>query len=116
MSGIVTELWEGLRKAGIPEVMLYLSDGSASRCHWEDTAVLGSIRVALLADQERNIVRIVPIESAVAIGVPSPKGVDSVGFRAVVQKKLRDRPADDVVLDVSVGGIPSNLAAVVARH
>src|SRR5262245_55745709 len=83
------QLWEGLRDAGLPEVMLYLPDGSASRCHWKDTALVGGTRVALLGDQERGIVRIIPIESASGIGVPSPKGVDPQGYRAVIFEKLR---------------------------
>lgn len=88
MGDLISHLWQGLRDAGIPEVMLYLPDGSASRCHWDDTALIGPIRVALLGDQERNIVRIIPIETCVGIGVPSPKGVDPVGYRSVVQGKL----------------------------
>jgi len=116
LSEIITELWEGLRQAGMPEVMLYLADGSASRCHWDDTAMLGAIRVALLADQERNIVRIVPVESSVAIGIPTPKGVDSVGFRAVVQQKLRERHQDSEVFNVDVGGVASDLAPVPAQR
>jgi hypothetical protein len=57
MSDLMTELWEGLRDAGLPEVMLFLSDGTASRCHWDQTTLIGDIRVALLGDQERNIIR-----------------------------------------------------------
>ncbi|HEV3166750.1 MAG TPA: hypothetical protein VGZ22_22175 [Isosphaeraceae bacterium] len=87
---LISVLWEGLRDAGIPEVMLYLADGAASRCHWDDTTVIGGVRVALLGDQERNIVRIIPVESCIGIGVPSPKGADPVGYRTVVQSKLRD--------------------------
>jgi hypothetical protein len=86
------ELWEGLRDAGLPEVMIYLPDGTASRCHWKDTALVGGTRVALLGDQERGIVRIIPIETATGIGIPSPKGVDPQGYRAVVFEKLK--PAD----------------------
>lgn len=85
----ITALWEGLRDAGLPEVMLYLHDGSASRCHWKDTAVVGSTRVALLGDQERGIVRILPIESCMGLGIPSPKGVDPQGYRSVVFEKLK---------------------------
>lgn len=84
----ITQLWEGLRDAGMPEVMLYLSDGSASRCHWKDTVPIGDSRVALLGDQERGIVRIIAIDSATGIGIPSPKGVDPQGYRAVVFARL----------------------------
>ncbi len=88
MSDLITEMWEGLRDAGIPDVMLYLSDGTACRCHWDDTAMVGTVRVALLGDQERGIVRIVPVSSCTGIGVPSPKGVDPVGYKAVVRERL----------------------------
>jgi hypothetical protein len=91
MNELITVLWEGLCAAGVPEVMLYLPDGSASRCHWDDTAIIGTVRVALLGDQDRNIVRIIPVNTCIGIGVPSPKGVDPVGYRAVVQSKLRER-------------------------
>ena len=30
---LITEIWSAMRDAGLPEVMLYLPDGSASRCH-----------------------------------------------------------------------------------
>ncbi len=86
---LISEIWEGLREAGLPEVMLYLADGSASRCHWDDTALIGETRAALLADQERQIVRIVPVETCVGIGVASPKGVDPSGYKLFVQNKLR---------------------------
>jgi hypothetical protein len=89
---LITTLWEGLRDAGMPEVMLYLPDGGASRCHWDDTALVGPIRVALLGDQERGIVRIIPVNSCSGIGVPSPKGVDPVGYKAVVRGKLQAQP------------------------
>jgi hypothetical protein len=88
MSDVITSLWEGMRDAGIPEVMLYLEDGTASRCHWNDTAVIGATRVALLADQERGIVRIIPVSSCAGIGVASPKGTDPSGFRGTIQGKL----------------------------
>jgi hypothetical protein len=81
-------MWEGLRDAGLPEVMLYLPDGSASRCHWNDTAVIGDVRVALLGDQERGIVRIVPVASCLGLGIASPKGNDPSGYKAVVLTKL----------------------------
>ncbi|CAN5729168.1 hypothetical protein BH23PLA1_BH23PLA1_29120 [soil metagenome] len=93
MTDMVTQLWENLRSAGIPEVMLYLPDGSACRCHWENTALIGSIRVALLGDQERGIVRIIPISACAGIGIPSPKGTDPNGYRSVIQQKLADQGA-----------------------
>jgi hypothetical protein len=88
MTDLIATMWEGLRDAGLPEVMLYLPDGSASRCHWDDTAIIGAVRVALLGDQDRGIVRIVPVSSCVGIGIASPKGVDPVGYRAVIKGKL----------------------------
>lgn len=91
MNDLMTELWEGLRDAGLPEVMLYLSDGTASRCHWDQTALVGDVRVALLGDQERNIVRILPIRDCIGIGVASPKGTDPMNFRSVVQNRLTAR-------------------------
>ena len=89
MASLISEIWEGLREAGLPEVMLYLPDNSACRCHWDDTAEIGEVRVALLADQDRQIVRIVPVDTCVGIGVASPKGIDSSGYKLFVQKKLR---------------------------
>ncbi len=86
---LISEIWAGLREAGLPEVMLYLADGSASRCHWDDTALIGETRTALLADQDRQIVRIVPVETCVGIGVASPKGIDPSGYKLFVQNKLR---------------------------
>jgi hypothetical protein len=91
MTDLITDIWMGLKDAGMPDVMLYLSDGSASRCHWDETAVVGTIRVALLADQERKIVRIVPVHECKGIGVASPKGTDPAGYRSVVQSKLNER-------------------------
>jgi hypothetical protein len=88
MNDMIEQLWVGLRDAGLPEVMLYLADGTASRCHWEETALVGSTRVALLADQERGIVRIVPLEACAGIGIASPKGTDPRGYRATIQSKL----------------------------
>ncbi|MBX6311864.1 MAG: hypothetical protein IRY99_02925 [Isosphaeraceae bacterium] len=88
MTDMIESMWIGLRDAGLPEVMLYLPDGTASRCHWEDTAVLNGTRVALLGDQDRGIVRIVPVASCIGLGIASPKGVDPVGYRAVVREKL----------------------------
>jgi hypothetical protein len=91
MSDLIAEIWSALKDAGMPEVMIYLRDGSAYRCHWNETALVGAIRVALLADQDRKIVRIVPIEDCQGIGIASPKGTDPAGFRAVVQNKLNER-------------------------
>jgi hypothetical protein len=91
MHKLITQIWTGLRDAGLPEVMLYLPDGSASRCHWKDTAMVGAIRVALLGDQERKIVRIMPIDECIGIGVATPKGVDPMGYRTVVQEKIVER-------------------------
>ena len=85
----IASLWESLRDAGMPEVMLYLPDGTASRCHWDDTAMLGQTRVALLADQERGIVRVIPIAVCAGIGVASPKGTDPSGYRSVIRASLQ---------------------------
>jgi hypothetical protein len=90
MDDLITTMWEGLRDAGLPEVMLYLPDGSASRCHWDDTALIAGVRVALLGDQDRNIVRIIPITSCAGIGIPSPKGVDPMMYRGVVKGRLAE--------------------------
>ena len=79
MGDLIIGLWEQLRDAGMPEVMLFLPDG---------TAKLGPTRVALLGDQERNIVRIVPIGACVGIGVASPKGTDPNAYRGVIQGRL----------------------------
>lgn len=95
MPDLIGDIWEGLKEAGMPEVMLYLSDGSAYRCHWDDTAVIGSVRVALLADQDRKIVRIVPIHDCRGIGVASPKGTDPSAYRSVVQNKIVERFAPE---------------------
>ena len=95
MTDLITGIWAGLKDAGMPDVMLYLSDGTACRCHWDETALIGTIRVALLADQERKIVRIVPVHECKGIGVASPKGTDPAGYRAVVQSKLKEQtPAE----------------------
>ena len=100
MSELISEIWTGLRDAGLPEVMLYLPDGTASRCHWDDTATIGDVRVALLGDQERKIVRIMPIDACVGIGIASPKGVDPMSYRTFVQGKLRERfEGGDMLLD-----------------
>ena len=88
MSQLISEIWEGLCSAGLTEVMLYLPDHSAARCHWRDTAMIGGVRVALIADQERKIVRIVPVDTCAGIGVASPKGVDPTGHRSVVLNKI----------------------------
>jgi hypothetical protein len=91
MNDLIAEIWAGLRDAGLPEVMIYLPDGSACRCHWDETSLVGGIRVALLADQDRKIVRVVPIHDCQGIGIASPKGTDPAGFRSVVQNKLNER-------------------------
>ncbi len=88
MGDLIELLWCGLRDAGLPEVMLYLPDGTAGRCHWDNTVLLGDVRVALLGDQERGIVRMVPLRSCAGLGVASPKGTDPNGYRAVVQERL----------------------------
>lgn len=88
MAQLITEIWQGLRDAGLPEVMLYLDDNSASRCHWDETTLIGEVRVALLADQDRKIVRILPIDSCTGIGIASPKGIDPSGYKSVVKVKL----------------------------
>ena len=88
MAQLISEIWEGLRDAGLPEVMLYLDDNSASRCHWDETTLIGDVRVALVADQDRKIVRILPLESCTGIGIASPKGTDPSGYKSVVMIKL----------------------------
>ena len=88
MIDLITQLWGALRDAGLPEVMLFLPDGTACRCHWNDTAMIGDTRVALLADQDRKIVRIMPVGECKGIGIASPKGVDPMGYRPVVQEKI----------------------------
>ena len=90
MADLITQVWSALRDAGLPEVMLYLPDESACRCHWNDTSLIGSIRVALLADQDRKIVRIMPVEECKGIGIASPKGTDPMGYRALVLEKLNE--------------------------
>ncbi|MGC1721915.1 MAG: hypothetical protein WA746_23245 [Isosphaeraceae bacterium] len=90
MTDLITQVWSALRDAGLPEVMLFLPDGSAYRCHWNDTSLIGSIRVAILADQDRKIVRIMPIEECKGIGIASPKGTDPMGYRALVLEKLNE--------------------------
>ncbi len=85
---LFVELWEQLRDAGLPEVMLYLADGSACRCHWDQTALIGDTRVALLSDQERGIVRIMPLSTIAGLGVAAPKGTDPQGYRSTVQELI----------------------------
>ena len=91
MTDLITEIWVGLRDAGMPDVMLYLPDGSAYRCHWDETTLVGEVRVALLADQDRKIVRIMPIHDCKGIGIASPKGTDPAGYRTFVRTKLNER-------------------------
>ena len=74
MTDLITEIWAGLKDAGMPDVMLYLADGSACRCHWDDTALIGTVRVALLADQDRKIVRIMPIHECQGNRRRQPQG------------------------------------------
>jgi hypothetical protein len=111
MSESITQIWSGLRDAGMPEVMLFLPDGTASRSHWEETAMIGAMRVALLGDQERKIVRVVPIESCIGIGIATPKGIDTSCFRGMVQSRLAERctravvPRTTSVVSPSAGGI-----------
>jgi hypothetical protein len=88
MTDLITQIWGAMRDAGLPEVMLFLPDGTACRCHWNDTTMIGPTRVALLADQDRKIVRIMPVEECKGIGIASPKGVDPMGYRTVVYEKL----------------------------
>ena len=95
MTDLITEIWAGLKDAGMPDVMLYLADGSAYRCHWDETALIGDVRVALLADQDRKIVRIMPIHECTGIGIASPKGTDPAGYRTVVRAKLNERFQQD---------------------
>jgi hypothetical protein len=106
MVELISEIWSGLRDAGLPEVMLFLPDGTASRCHWDDTAIVADIRVALLGDQERKIVRIIPVDSCVGIGIASPQGTDPMSYRGVVKEKLARRldPEQDVAADSSSAG------------
>ena len=52
--------------------------------------LVGDVRVALLADQDRKIVRIMPVHECTGIGVASPKGIDPAGYRTVVQGKLKE--------------------------
>jgi hypothetical protein len=91
MTDLISAIWSGLKDAGMPDVMLYLADGTAWRCHWDNTALIGEIRVALLADQDRKIVRIMPIHECRGIGIASPKGTDPAGFRAIVQSRLNEQ-------------------------
>ena len=95
MAELISEIWQGLRDAGLPEVMLYLHDNSASRCHWDETTMIGDVRVALVADQERKIVRILPVDSCAGIGIASPKGVDPSGYKGTVKSKLCKRFGGD---------------------
>jgi hypothetical protein len=100
---LISEIWAGLREAGLPEVMLFLPDNSASRCHWDDTAEIDGVRVALLADQDRKIVRILPVDSCTGIGVASPKGVDPTGYKSVVQGKLKRQFGGEAYDEASAG-------------
>ncbi len=96
MTDLMTGLWEGLRDAGLPEVMLFMADGTASRCHWDQTVMVGEVRVALLGDQERNVVRVVPIRDCAGIGLASPKGTDTSTFRSIVRARLVEQFSPEV--------------------
>jgi hypothetical protein len=91
MSESISQIWAGLRDAGMPDVMLFLPDGTASRSNWDETAMIGPVRVALLGDQERKIVRVIPVESCIGIGIATPKGIDTSCFRGMVQNRLSER-------------------------
>ena len=109
MSDSITQIWSGLRDAGMPDVMLFLPDGSASRSHWDDTAMIGPTRVALLGDQERKIVRIVPVDACVGIGIASPKGIDPMGYRAFVKEKLNEQAEQAKAQAAAVAELPEDL-------
>ena len=72
--------------------------------------MIGATRVALLGDQERKIVRVVPVESCIGIGVATPKGIDTSCFRGMVQSRLTERcsrtavPRPAAVVSLSAGG------------
>jgi hypothetical protein len=106
MAGLITEIWEGLRDAGLPEVMLYLPDNTASRCHWNDTAMIGPVRVALLSDQDRKIVRITPVDACVGIGIASPKGTDPMSYRSVVRGQIIQHFPQDILPGPHAGARP----------
>jgi hypothetical protein len=91
MSESISQIWAGLRDAGMPDVMLFMPDGTASRSSWDETAMIGAVRVALLGDQERKIVRVIPVDSCIGIGIATPKGIDTSCFRGMVQTRLSER-------------------------
>jgi hypothetical protein len=101
MTDLITQLWSAMRDAGLPEVMLFLPDGTACRCHWKDTTMIGTTRVALLADQERKIVRIMPIAECLGLGIAPPKGTDPMGYRPLVLEKLQQQFGDQEVSEES---------------
>ena len=107
MTGSITEIWQGLRDAGIPEVMLYLPDNSASRCHWNDTTMIGNVRIALLGDQERRIVRLMPVDQCIGIGIAAPKGTDPTNYRGFVKEKINEQ----LGVGVSVEALEADLAS-----
>ena len=86
---LIARIWVGLAGAGFPEVMLYLADGTASRCHWDDTTVIEGERVALVADQDRGIVRIIPVGNCKGIGLSAPKGSDPSAYKPTVMSRIR---------------------------
>ena len=64
---------------------------------------------ALLGDQERKIVRVIPVDLCIGIGIATPKGIDTSCFRGMVQARLNERSARPtarpaVVLNKSAGG------------
>ncbi len=115
MSESITQIWSGLREAGMPDVMLFLPDGTACRSHWEETAIIGSIRVALLGDQERKIVRVIPVDACIGIGVATPKGIDTSCFRGMVQSKLNERFARTAARTINPVNV-TTVASSAASH
>src|SRR5271169_6795642 len=43
------------------------------------------------SDLERKIVRVIPVESCIGIGIATPKGIDTSSFRGMVQNRLAER-------------------------
>lgn len=52
------------------------------------TRRLSATYESLLGDQERGIVRIVPLAACEGLGIASPKGNDPSGYKSVVLGKL----------------------------
>ena len=59
--------------------------------------MIGEVRVALLADQDRKIVRILPIDACTGIGIASPKGVDPSGYKGIVKQKLAKQFGGEII-------------------